>query len=295
MSKVKHEQQLDACGCKQCKHKRVIDGFAQSDCHLLSEVSLTKPMTYRCECGNTSSIRWFNFKNGERCRGCAVKKIKANNPKRLNVSNTVHEFFINSNCKLLDVYTNQDTPMRYICECGNEAVIKWKVFKKGCRCHDCAKIKIKNRTIPSGAAHSRWNPDRDQVELNKTVRNRAKKILKRTLLHRMKSETTFKLLGYTKDEMINHITTHPNWSSVRLTPDWELDHIFPISAFFQYGIYDINIINRLDNLRPLEKQKNREKNNKYNEKDFEKWLEDKAIPFFNHSSTMLDPFDDLGG
>lgn len=165
------------CRCKQCKHEIVKKSFLDSGCKLLSEVSLTGKLTYRCDCGDISTIRWQNFKRGERCRKCYIANMKKNNPKKLQV--------------------NQTTPMRYICECKNESLITWKSFKRGRRCEICAKNKIKNRFIPYGEFHCRWNPDREMVKLNKTIRKKAKYILRRSLLGRIKNDTTFKLLGYT--------------------------------------------------------------------------------------------------
>jgi (p)ppGpp synthase/HD superfamily hydrolase len=54
--------------------------------------------------------------------------------------------------------------------------------------------------------------------------------------------------------------------------NWHLDHIFPIQAFLDYGITDVKIINRLDNLQPLSQQQNHEKKDRYNKIAFESWL-----------------------
>ena len=267
------------CNCKICKHEIVKKTFDESNCELIGEISLSKKLTYRCACGKINSIRWHNFKNGERCRKCSISKTKKNNPKRLKVANTIHSYFKENNCVLLEEeYINQKTPMRYICECKNESTITWKNFKKGSRCKKCAQNKIKNRFIPCGKFHFRWNPNREEIELNKTIRSRAKQILKRTLLGKIKNDTTFKLLGYAQEELKDHIKNHKNWEQSK-KEDWEIDHYFPISAFFEYNIFDVRIINCLENLRPLSKLENRTKNSHYDKEEFEEWLKSKSYIF----------------
>lgn len=267
---IKHKN--SDCNCKECKHKLVIKTFIEANCEILGEISLTKKIKYKCNCGEIAEIKWFNFKNGERCKKCAIKRMKENNSKRLAVEKKIYDFFKDNNCTLLEKnYINQTTKMKYICECGNKSLITWKAFQKGCRCNICAKNKVKNRFIPSGKYHFRWNPNREEVELNKIIRQKAKHMLKRTLLGKMKEDTTFKLLGYSKEELISHIINHENWINVCNT-EWELDHIFPMKAFFENGIYDVKIINKLTNLRPLSKIDNRIKNDSYDKISFEKWI-----------------------
>ena len=60
---------------------------------------------------------------------------------------------------------------------------------------------------------------------------------------------------------------------------WEVDHVFPIKAFLDYGISDLKIINCLDNLQPLSEYDNCSKNAKYDCVEFEKWLVSKKVLF----------------
>ena len=265
--------------CKNCAHIEITKCFHNNKCKLLSEPSRSRQMKYMCSCGNVSTTKWFNFKNGERCKRCATEKMKLKNTKRLNVERSIFKYFETMGCKLLESsYTNQSTPMRYICSCGREDVIMWKSFQKGCRCHQCAKEKIRNRFIPSGERHSHWNPDRKAVETNKKVREKAKSALRRALriTNKAKLEKTFDSLGYSKNDLIEHITNHPNWHSIK-NENWELDHYFPVKAFVDHGIYDEKIINALDNLRPISRLENRKKNDTYDAKEFKGWLCYKGI------------------
>lgn len=263
--------------CKEIKHQEIVREFKESGCKLLSEPSLSYKMKYECSCGTIGFKFWSHFKNGERCRKCGIEKCKKNNSKRLKVEKEVYEYFEKHSCKLLEAkYVNSETKMKFLCNCGNECYITWDKFKIGKRCKTCNRKKYDERKMRSGNNHPNWNPNRDEVNMKKKVRQKAKHILRRTLLDVMKSETTFKMLGYTKEDLINHIINHKNWALVK-NDNWELDHYFPVSAFFDYNIHDIKIINMLENLQPLSKTENRKKNNKYNKFEFEKWLQSRKI------------------
>ena len=66
-----------SCGVERANQKRrldpkvVSDLFEENGCELLDEYENNyTPMRYRCSCGRVSRIRYFSFKNGQRCEGC---------------------------------------------------------------------------------------------------------------------------------------------------------------------------------------------------------------------------------
>lgn len=75
-----------------------------------------------------------------------------------------------------------------------------------------------------------------------------------------------KLIGYTVSDLIKHLekqfTLKMSWDNYGSY--WELDHIIPISVFNfdNYNQLDFRRCWALENLRPLEKIKNRQKGNK---------------------------------
>ena len=103
-----------------------------------------------------------------------------------------------------------------------------------------------------------------------------KNTLKKTCQN--KNDRTHKMLGYTFEEMQEHIYNHPNWKKLKNSM-WHLDHIFPIKAFLDLDIRDIKLINSLDNLQPLSWQENTKKNANYNEDEFKIWLKEKGYDF----------------
>lgn len=94
-------------------------------------------MKYLCKCGNTSEIRFSDFKNNVRCMKCSG-----------NINQTyesVQDYFKEQKCELLeDEYINIETKMKYKCSCGNKSEITFHSFQDGHRCKICASIKRKN-------------------------------------------------------------------------------------------------------------------------------------------------------
>ena len=104
-------------------------------------------------------------------------------------------------------------------------------------------------------------------------RSRCYTLLKRCLkrVGKEKKVRSTNLLGYSSQQLKERIESHPNWKSVK-DGNWHIDHIFPINAFVNHGIKDIQLINHLDNLQPLGEIENVAKGDKYDEQDFLKWL-----------------------
>ena len=86
------------------------------------------------------------------------------------------------------------------------------------------------------------------------------------------------LLHYSPETLRNHIHNHQNWKFIK-KKKWSIDHILPIKAFLEYEIYDIHIINALDNLQPMELCVNIRKGASYDKRSFEKYLRSKNITF----------------
>lgn len=49
----------------------------------------------------------------------------------------INQEFEKRNCKLLDIYKNASSPLRYICKCGREAITRWDQFSRGHFCKKC--------------------------------------------------------------------------------------------------------------------------------------------------------------
>ena len=158
--------------------------------------------------------------------------------------------------------------MRYRCNCGNtDCKITFDKFKRGTRCKECLIKRI------SGKNRHNWIEDREEFKERNKFKMKCRNMLSYTLKEtkKLKNDRTYKMLGYTSEELREHIYNHSNWEKVK-DGDWHLDHIFPIQAFIEYNIKDLKLINCLENLQPLTKKDNLKKHDKYDEKEFEEWL-----------------------
>lgn len=86
-----------------------------------------------------------------------------------------------------------------------------------------------------------------------------------------KSDHSHEVLGYTPNQLLERLQTFPQWEGLK-NKSWHLDHIFPIVAFTRKDIKDVSLICRLDNLQPLAGPSNCKKKDKYDEAEFEEWL-----------------------
>jgi hypothetical protein len=125
--------------CMKCGGKEkltfefVNEYFKQNDCQLLSTEYLNShsKLRYICKCGNKSSIRFFDFKNGNRCIKCSGSEK--------HTFEYVNEYFKNNNCELLSKeYLTAHAKLDYICKCGNKSSMAFSNFKNGHRCMKCS-------------------------------------------------------------------------------------------------------------------------------------------------------------
>lgn len=114
-------------------YETVYKYFKDEGCELLEKeyINLKTKMRYRCECGEESSIRFYDFKSGHRCAKCyGNEKHKFED---------VYNKFKEKGCELLETaYINAHTKMKYRCSCNNESSIKFNDFQNGNRCMKCS-------------------------------------------------------------------------------------------------------------------------------------------------------------
>lgn len=258
------------CGGKRKHTTEEIRQLAESrGGELLSEYTgAHSKITIRCKCGEIYTTVWSNFREGRECKKCGMKKMTES--LSLDII-TVATKFAEAGCKLLsDTYKSNAHLLRYICSCGRESKITYGNFQQGQRCKACG---LASR---SGENHPGWVADRNLLKLRAIIRSRCHAQLRCILKKKglKKQQKSAILLGYTQQQLLARLTSHPNWLVVK-DGVWHIDHIFPIKAFLEHGIHDLAIINCLENLRPLAGPDNLKKSAKYNKTEFEKWLESK--------------------
>ena len=206
---------------------------------------------------------------GKRCRQCANNKLRKE--RQFNYE-YVKQIFEDNNCQLISKeYINASLHLEYICNCGNKSIITFANFQKGRRCAKCGLDK------KSGSNNYNWNPDRKEIARRTLFRKRCYGILYSTLkaTGRKKKTKSKILLGYDYKKLREHI--EGNWTWTKTESNWEIDHVFPIKAFIDYGINDLSLINTLENLQPLPQDENRIKHTAYDKDAFEEWLKAKGF------------------
>ena len=249
----------------------VSECFLKSGCELISQYKNTRTsVEYRCSCGTIAKINVNIFINQNgRCKNCGITRNK--NAQKLDF-NYVKNYFYEHGCKLLDdFYCNNNTPLNYECSCGNVSKITFGNFKSGQRCKNCGNQKISNKQ--TGDSNHQWNENRDKVCFRSMIHKKCKQMLGNTLkkVGKTKIGKTAEILGYTRQELLNHVVNHPNWQLVN-KEKWHLDHIFPVKAFIDHNIYDMKKINALTNLQPLSAKDNLLKGSNYCEHEFKEHI-----------------------
>jgi hypothetical protein len=114
-----------------------------------------------------------------------------------------------------------------------------------------------------------YDPDREAVRLRKRFRKMCGQYIKRFMdaTGQRKTRHTHELLGYTPEQLQEHILNHPDYIKVK-DGEWHVDHIMPIQAFLDHNILDLKIINSLDNLRPMAGVENISKADVYDKEEF---------------------------
>lgn len=103
------------------------------------------PMPYICSCGNQSVITLNNMYSGSRCAKCSGS---ARNKYSYEY---VIKAFEDRGCILLsETYKNADTPLEYVCVCGNISTIRFGNLLQGSLCAVCSPKRIGKRNITHG-------------------------------------------------------------------------------------------------------------------------------------------------
>lgn len=251
--------------------------YEKKGCILLEEYkSSTTPMQYKCKCGNISRTSFSNFQRSGQCTSCAGCRKRT--------TQDVKEIFAKYGCELLSEYQNKKDKLTFRCKCGNIATTYFQNFKRPNNHHCCRECWRKSF---SGENNYNWNPDRVFLKTKQVFHRRCASLLWNVLnkLGLEKNANKKKLLGYSSEELRLHLMQHPNWERVK-NQDWEIDHVFPVSAFARMGIFDLQLINCLENLQPLESGENKTKAGKYDHVGFLLWLESKGINFMALQPTI---------
>lgn len=161
-------------GCAKCigrdlyKLEDVIKYFEKHDCKLLTTeyINMSQKLEYICSCGEKNKITFTKFRRYK--KGC----IKCYGIKMRHKIEDVKKLFTDNGCTLLETeYHNNDTNMRYICNCGNESKITYINFHRGQRCFKCGQEKKEETSLKNyGVSYPSQSPIiREKIEKSRKL------------------------------------------------------------------------------------------------------------------------------
>jgi hypothetical protein len=238
-----------------------------------------RPLVYKCKCGSIVTSNFHTFKKRKNCWACGKKKTVIN-------IESIYKFIKDNNLNLISLHkfeTGSKGNLLLRCSCGNEYEKSWRALnnpKCSKACTDCSK-KQKMEKL-TGENHPNWIKDRTKVEFRKQYGRKIYSMLRRCYqkFNLKKENKSYESLGYSHYDLGYHITNHPNYQNAIKNNDMHIDHIFPIQAFIDFGLCEIEhikIINSLENLQPLDSFDNSSKSDKYDKEEFIKFLQLKGL------------------
>jgi len=138
--------------------------FEKEGYKLLSTKYINTITKLKCICKNNHNveINLTNFMLGHRCGLCSLKERTFN-------YDYVFNYFKVKGCYLLSkTYTNSKQKLDYICECGNQAKIEFRLFKSGIRCSGCSRRRAKKTNIKNHNGKLHFQTDEFKEERKKT-------------------------------------------------------------------------------------------------------------------------------
>lgn len=241
----------------------VYNYFKDEGCELLETeyINMNTKMRYICSCDNESVIRFYSFKNGNRCLKCSGKEKYS--------YVFVYNYFKDEGCELLETkYINNKTLMRYRCKCGEESMISFSNFKNhNKRCKDCGYKKT------TGDNHYKFKKDRTRRRRSTHLQFDLHK------LHTLSDDPNYN--NHIQSQKVAKVSSN-RWAR----SDYTVDHIHPRVAFVDNDLdklYDPIIIKEIcnlrENLRIIPKEENGSKAGKYNQEEFMNWFNEKLTVY----------------
>ena len=221
-----------------------------------------------CPNNHNASMSYDSFKSKRRCGICYKEKNYT--------YDKVKEILEKEDYKILDeIFINVRIALKCLCPKGHTCNIYLTHWLKGHRCRECG-------YLISAEKNRSKNPDRELYALSSkfchSLRNQIKRLEKNIKIG--EKEILFNKLGYTQQDFLDHIKNHPNYFEACKNNNLSIDHIFPMKAFKDFGLLNLEhnwLINCLDNLQPLDRIENSRKNSKYNREEFKYFLRSKGI------------------
>lgn len=119
-SMIRYDNFRQGKRCNVCRYRKIAEKrrhdydfvkkyFEEQGCKLLSDtyVNTQTKLKYQCECGEISEIRFGNFRNGQRCGKCRIRKISGKNSPHYKPHLTEEHRAIGRNCDKLRTWRKE--------------------------------------------------------------------------------------------------------------------------------------------------------------------------------------------
>lgn len=258
--------------------------FKANECQVLNiedYKDIYSKLNFRCQCGNIKQTTFNVFKLYPRCNECGGKAHAATIHKKK--TKEILEFAEQNGFKILEPYIERSTPIVFECQCGQTDKRLWNNLKQYPYCKKCARESI------TGKNHYSFYDNRELKDKIRETHTISQKHLNKYKLalkfNRKPSDIVLEPLKYSVKQFIDKMKVDLGNKTMDFKT-MNIDHIFPISAFVRHNIFDLNIINHLDNLRPVSKFENLSKHSKYDKTEFYAWLD--SIGYTNYTKQLED-------
>lgn len=121
----------------------VKNSFEKDGYSLISKdyVNYESKLNYVCPNGHTHSISFGNWKQGYRCKLCAIES------KRVDIKIIIKSFELEGYYLYSNKYINNKNKLEYLCPNNHRHYTSWSSWLKGCRCPYCSDKYKKDITI----------------------------------------------------------------------------------------------------------------------------------------------------
>jgi hypothetical protein len=248
-------QKCPVCSGKRKKTIEEINEYCNKEnykCISKEYKNKIQKLDFICPKNHTFKMSWNDYRMGNRCKECNIENIKMN-------FRYIVDLALNNNMICLskiEDYKNELTKLKFKCFNNHTFYKSYIVLNQDKKCKQCH---INNNF---GKNTTNWNPNREEVSLNKRIRN-----------------------TFSKSWVTKNMKDDPNYNDFLLNPkDYVIDHIFPIKAFCKYMLennIDEKIIkpiaNHRNNLQILNKDINRNKTDRYNKEVFINYINEHSF------------------
>jgi len=160
---------------RRLTYKYVLEQFSKENYNLLSNdyTNARTKLYFICPKGHLGSSSWGNWKQGKRCKQCAINERA--DKKRLSYSYIKQQFAKEGYTLLSEEYKNSGIKLTLLCSNKHKIDICWDAWYAGNRCKICADIGMMAEHNPNwrgGKSYEQYCPVWSDKEYKASIKQR---------------------------------------------------------------------------------------------------------------------------